>query len=159
MSGPFPHPRAALRAVRALRALLLALALPAGASGCVERLLQIRSDPPGAAVYLNGELLGKTPLDHRFDYYGSFDVTLRSERSLSLHKVETVHAPWYQWFPIDFFAENVVPWRVRDQRKLRYTLEPAPPLSGEAAGRALLETRGRLEALEGRLSPPAAASP
>ena len=50
-----------------------------GSAGCVERMLQIRSDPSGASVYVNGKPAGTTPLEHSFDYYGTFEVALRAK--------------------------------------------------------------------------------
>jgi hypothetical protein len=48
------------------RAGLLAAALLAVLSqaGCVERFLAIHSDPPGAAVYLDGEKVGRITHSH-----------------------------------------------------------------------------------------------
>ena len=41
-------------------------------TGCVQRILQVESAPPGASVHINGEAAGTTPLEHPFDFYGEF---------------------------------------------------------------------------------------
>jgi len=134
--------------------------------GCVERLLQIRSEPPGAAVFVNGEPAGETPLDYPFEHYGTFEITLRSKDHASFHVLEPVAPPWYQYIPIDLVAETVAPWRIRDHRKLRYRLEPLRPLDGDARDREMKSILDRQRAAEAQIddsvkagSPPAAASP
>jgi hypothetical protein len=122
------------------------------APGCVERLLQIRSDPPGAEVTVNGVRIGTTPIDHPFDFYGTFDVTLRAKDRISVRRLETVRAPWYEVPPIDFVAENLVPFRIRDHREVPVTLEPAA--QGEEVDAERREVIGRMEALESKIEPP-----
>ncbi len=119
--------------------------------GCVERLLQIRSEPPGAAVFVNGERAGETPLDYPFEHYGTFEITLRSKDHASLHVLEPVAPPWYQYIPIDFAAENLVPWQIRDHHKLRYRLDSLRPLDGEARDRELKGILDRQRAAEKKL--------
>ncbi len=141
---------------RRRRSLALALAAGCAASGagCVERLLQIRSDPPGAEVFVNGVRAGLTPLDHRFDFYGTFDISLRAKDHLSVHRLEKVNPPWYELMPLDFVTENLVPFKVRDRHRLRYALEPARPIEDEELDREVKEALERMEALEEKAGPP-----
>jgi hypothetical protein len=163
LRGPFHYNLAPMAGFTfRCRAAILSLALSLSglaSAGCVDRLLQIRSNPSNASVYLNNDLIGTTPIDHRFDYYGTFEVTLRSDRSFSVHRLEKISPPWYEFFPFDIFAENLLPWRIRDHRKLHYSLEPAPPLKEEEIDRTTKAVLGRLQALEARLQPPAPSSP
>jgi hypothetical protein len=106
-------------------AIVLAAAALSGA-GCVERLLQVRSDPPDADVFVNGELVGRTPLDHPFTFYGTVGVVVRRGGHESSHRLVALEAPWYETFPIDFFAELVVPWTIRDEHRHEVRLEPLP---------------------------------
>src|SRR5258706_9997592 len=57
-------------------ALLPALALVAG---CVERTMTIKSDPPGALVYLNDREIGRTPVTRDFTWYGDYQVEIRKD--------------------------------------------------------------------------------
>ena len=116
--------------------LLLGLAL--AASGCVERLLQVRTDPPGARVFVNGQEVGETPVDHSFGFYGTVGVVVRHDGYRSERVVKKLEAPWYEHFPIDFFAENVLPWTVRDHHLVEVKLIPLTDPEGEEARKALL---------------------
>ena len=91
------------------------------AGGCVQRTLQVESDPPGALVYLNGEEAGRTPMRKNFVWYGTYDVQLRKEGYHTLSRKTRVWAPWWQWPPIDLFAE-LLP--LEDKHFARYTLKP-----------------------------------
>jgi hypothetical protein len=109
------------------RVLLLATLLAAlSQAGCVERLLAIHSDPPGAAVYVDGEKVGTTPCEIHYTWYGTRLVVLEL-RGFSLVRKEVVlDAPWWQWIPIDFITDVVIPITIRDRVSVSYTLEPAP---------------------------------
>lgn len=104
----------------------LLLAFLGGGVGCVERLLQVRSDPQGASVYLNGKHIGETPLAHRFTFYGTVDVSLRATGHLAHRELKTLSTPWYQVFPADLFSEFFVPWTIRDVHTVAVTMTPAP---------------------------------
>ena len=101
---------------RLLIPILLALS-----AGCVRRTLEIRSDPPGAIVSLNGMEVGSTPLRREFTWYGTYDVELRKPGYETLKTTGKVIAPWWQWIPIDLFAEL---FPLHDHRRLAYTLQP-----------------------------------
>ena len=104
--------------------LLALLALSVG--GCVVRELNIRSEPPGATVYINGREEGKTPLKKNFDFYGSREVTLRKDGFRSLREIVTPSVPWYEFFPIDFITELLLPVRLHDRHEYSFKLEPLP---------------------------------
>jgi hypothetical protein len=91
--------------------------------GCVERMMQVESDPPGALVYLNGEEAGRTPMRKNFLWYGTYDVQLRKEGYRTLNKPTRVWAPWWQIPPIDLLAE-IIPLPLQDSQVVRYKLEP-----------------------------------
>ena len=57
---------------------LLLLGCLTGA-GCVQRMIKITSDPPGALVRLNDEEVGRTPVTVPFTFYGVYDVRLHRE--------------------------------------------------------------------------------
>jgi hypothetical protein len=91
------------------------------ASGCVRRTLTVTTDPPGALVYLNGVEAGRSPLQRDFIYYGTYDVAIRKEGYETLKTRGKVIAPWWQWVPIDLFAEALP---LHDRQTLTYTLHP-----------------------------------
>ncbi len=99
--------------------------------GCVQRRLTIRSNPPGALVYVDNYEIGTTPVATDFIYYGTRQIRLVKDGFETLTVLQPVPAPWYQYFPIDFFAENVVPGEIRDERCLDFTLSPQVIVQGE----------------------------
>jgi len=110
------------------RALLLAGLAAAALSqaGCVERLLAIQSDPPGAAAYLDGEKVGTTPCEVPYTWYGTRLLVLEL-RGFNLVRREVVlNPPWWQIIPIDFITDILIPITIRDRMSVSYTLDPAP---------------------------------
>jgi hypothetical protein len=93
-------------------------------TGCgVERTLTVRSDPPGALVYLNGEEAGRTPMRKTFLWYGTYDVQVRKEGYVTKSARTRVWAPWWQVPPIDLLAE-LVPVKLQDSHAVAYKLQP-----------------------------------
>ncbi|HZE97081.1 MAG TPA: PEGA domain-containing protein [Planctomycetota bacterium] len=109
------------------RILLLALLL-AGLSqaGCVERLLAIHSDPPGAAVYLDGEKVGTTPCEVTYTWYGTRILILELRGYTLIRQEVPLNPPWWQIIPVDFITDVVIPFTIRDRMAVSYTMEPAP---------------------------------
>lgn len=103
------------------RSLLFVLGLTLGGTGCVQRTLTVRTDPPGALVYLNDQEIGRTPVTRNFTWYGVYDLEIRLEGYESIKSTAPVIAPWWQWVPFDFFAEAFM---VTDKQELFYTLRP-----------------------------------
>lgn len=91
-------------------------------SGCVERKLTIKSDPPGASVYFNDSYKGKTPVDFDFEWYWTHDIRLEKEGYQEIKVQETIKAPPYMWIPVDLLIE-LLPLKVKDHHDLTYTLE------------------------------------
>ncbi len=97
----------------------------ASASGCVRRTITISTDPPHALVYLNDREVGRSTVSTDFLWYGDYDVIIRKEGYKTLKTHWKVDPPWYQWMPIDFFAEVLWPGRIHDHRHRHFVLEPA----------------------------------
>ena len=103
----------------------LVIALSAAAvTGCVERRYVSTSDPPGALVLRNGQPIGATPVDDHFVYYGNYHYTLIKDGFATLQADQNVPSPWYEFFPLDFFSENVVPTHIEDVHRFHYVLQP-----------------------------------
>jgi hypothetical protein len=106
--------------------LLGAAAAALSQAGCVERLLSIQSDPPGAAAYLDGEKVGTTPCEVPYTWYGTRLLVLEL-RGFNLVRQEVVlDPPWWQVVPIDFITDVLIPMTIRDRMSVSYTLDPAP---------------------------------
>jgi hypothetical protein len=104
--------------------LLVVLAALAVAPGCVRRRLLVRSNPPGATVYVDNQLIGTTPCATDFTYYGTREIRLVKPGYETLTINQPIPAPWYQIPPIDFVAENVVTSEIQDYRTLNFNLVP-----------------------------------
>jgi hypothetical protein len=102
----------------------LAILLAASMPGCVQRRMTIRSNPSGALVYVGNKEIGTTPVSTSYIYYGTREFKLVKDGYETLTETRRIRAPWYQWFPLDFVSENVLPVEIRDERMIDFTLQP-----------------------------------
>lgn len=120
-------------------------------SGCVRRRMTVRSNPPGAKVYIDDQEIGTTPCSTYFTYYAGRKVTLVKDGYRTETVYQNIDAPWYQYPGIDFVAENLWPREIRDERVLEFQLVPdelVPPDRLIANGERL-----RQNARDGNFSP------
>lgn len=106
-------------------------------SGCVQRRLMIRSNPPGALVYVDDYQVGTTPVATNFTYYGTRKIRLVMSGYETLTVMQPIPAPWYEFPGLDFVSENLVPGEIRDERVVEFQLKPqmivpSPQLLGRA---------------------------
>lgn len=108
--------------------LCVCTALAFGSLGCVTRTLTIKTDPPGAQVFVDDELIGESPVDMEFTYYGTRKIVIekRDADGKLEYDRETVYArvspPYYQVFPVDFISDVVIPMNIKDDRVLSFRL-------------------------------------
>ncbi len=102
--------------------LLVALAL--SLVGCVRRRLTVRSNPPGAVVYVDNQQIGTTPCSVDFTYYGTREIRLVKPGYETLAVTQPIPTPWYQYPGIDFISENLTPYKIRDNRTVSYDMAP-----------------------------------
>jgi len=126
------------RLIRRPRRLPAAIAIClVAAVGCVQRRMTIRSDPPGALVYVDDYKIGTTPVSTDFVYYGTRKIRLVKDGYETLTVRQPFPLPWYEVFPLDFVTENLWPAEIRDERVVDLSMSPAaatPP--EEVVGRA-----------------------
>src|SRR5262245_31624759 len=96
----------------------------AGLTGCVERRFVVLTDPPGAYLLVDNEPRGYTPQDDPYIYYGNRRFTIYKDGYQTLQVDQKITMPWYQYFPLDFFFENIWPFRIVDRREFVYQLTP-----------------------------------
>lgn len=104
-------------------AIFLALPLLAG---CVERKMIIRSEPAGAEVRVDGTVVGKTPCEVPFTWYGTRKIELERSGYESLTAKQEVFPPWWQMPVFDLFTDVLIPVDFEDTRTYDYTMEPSP---------------------------------
>ncbi|HET6884257.1 MAG TPA: PEGA domain-containing protein [Pirellulales bacterium] len=101
-----------------------ALLLAISAGGCVQRRITVRSNPPGALVYIDKHEIGRTPCSVEYIYYGTREIKLIKDGFETLTVLQWIPPPWYEIPGIDFFTESVVPFEIRDERTFNYQLVP-----------------------------------
>ena len=115
------------------------------ASACAaKRTLLVDSVPPGAEVEIDGQRLGRTPLELEFQHYGARQVQLTLPGFAGWTKVVRVKSPWYGRFPFDFLSEILFPIGWRDHHEVLAVLEPQVGTVGDPDLQAVL---GRARAL------------
>ncbi len=131
--------------------LVAALLAIASQTGCVRRRMTIRSNPPGAVVYVDERRIGVTPTSTSYTYYGTRNIQVAKDGYETVKEEHRFRAPWYQYFGIDFFAENLWPFETRDERILDFDLPPMQAtVPSQVIGRAD-QLRG--EAQRGLMTP------
>jgi hypothetical protein len=123
-------------------------------AGCVQRRMTIRSNPPGALVYVDDYQLGTTPVSHDFVYYGTRKIRLVKDGYETLTVRQPFPIPWYEYFPLDFVSENLIPWEIRDERVVDLAMQPAASTPPE-----LVVSRAEQVRLAAGSLPPAASAP
>jgi hypothetical protein len=111
-------------------------------SGCVNRVMTVKTDPPGALVYMNDQEIGRTPLSKEFLWYGNYDVVVRKDGYQTIKTSAAVPAPWWQWIPLDLVTDL---FPLRDEHVLKFALEPVGQVDPMAVLHRGEELRGELE--------------
>ncbi|WP_425397087.1 PEGA domain-containing protein [Aeoliella sp.] len=130
-----PKPRAAQ--------LLLLLLVLMTTTGCVRRRLTVRSNPPGALVYVDNQVIGTTPCSVDFTYYGTREIRLIKSGYETLTINQPIPAPWYQVPPLDFISDNFAMHKIRDNRTVSFNLQPQMMIPTEEVIRRGEELRSR----------------
>ena len=104
--------------------LLLSLATLFCQTGCVQRRLLVRSQPEGALVTIDRQVIGHTPVSVPFTYYGTREIQLERDGYKTIAVQQKIKAPWYGLFPISLLTENFWPREIRDSRVLDFQLTP-----------------------------------
>ena len=118
--------------VRALSAIVLSLAVASG-GGCVKRAIFVRAEPDDAKIFLDGAFVGKAPRKIPFTYYGTRDLVVRAPGRAPAQVAVDAAAPWWEYTPLDFVAEILLPFTIEDEREVFVALERAPPADLEGA--------------------------
>ncbi len=131
--------------------LLLAILLVSSQLGCVRRRMTIRSNPPGAVVYVDQQRIGVTPVSTGYTYYGTRNVQLVKDGYETVTEKHHFATPWYEYPVVDFFSENLWPFETRDERILDFDLPPQQAI----APTQVMERAGQLrnEAQRGLVTP------
>lgn len=90
--------------------------------GCVERTLNITSDPPGALVYVSDVEKGRTPLTMTFLHYGDYEIIFRKDGYTTAKTHANLNPPVYEYTGLDLLSE-IAPWTYHDRRHFHQKLD------------------------------------
>jgi hypothetical protein len=93
-------------------------------TGCVERKMQIRPDPPDAVVFIDGRRSEGSPDGETFIWYGTRTVTVVSEGHRPVTEQVTLAPPVYVVPPLDIVCELFLPWTLEDVHPVSIRLDP-----------------------------------
>lgn len=110
--------------------LLLVLVLLLNA-GCLRRRMTVRTNPPGAQVYVDRQLVGPSPASTSFTYYGTRHIEVVADGYRTEKVLRNLNPPWYQLPPLDFITETIWPGEIRDERIIDITMTPEQSLASE----------------------------
>lgn len=122
-----------------------------GSLGCVRRRLTVRTQPAGAAVYVDKQYIGTSPTATPVTYYGTREVEVVKDGFRTERVLRTFNPPWYQLPPLDFVSETLWPKEIRDERIVDIAMIPQQTMSSEQ-----LQSRAnnlRLQASQGVATP------
>lgn len=115
---------------------LIALQLVLPLTGCVQRRLQIRSQPEGALVSIDRQPVGLTPVSVPYTYAGTREFQLEKDGFKTVRVAQNIRPAWFDRFPISFFSNHFAGREVRDDRLFDFQMEPK-----EAVNEAVLFER------------------
>ena len=129
------------------KATVLALFATVGMSlaGCVERTLTVRSDPPGARIYLDDVERGETPCTFEFNFYGHRELVLRKDGYQTSKQTVVVKAPLHSVFPLDIFFDLLWPLTIEENHPYEVVLQPLTKPDPEKLIFRARELRERLQ--------------
>ena len=119
---------------------IMAIGLAVCLAGCVERKMEITSEPAGATVIVSDVEKGVTPVTVDFTWYGDYDIILRKDGYETLKTHARIDPPWYELPVLDFFSA-LAPWTYHDNCYLHYPLETYTPPSDDG----LVDRAGRMK--------------
>jgi hypothetical protein len=122
--------------------------------GCVDQRYVITSDPPGAMVLRNGVPIGATPVDDHFVYYGNYHFTLIKDGYETLQVDQDIPYPFYEYPPLDFVSEALVPVHLHDVHAFHYEMREAQPTSQDETIKRAQDLRNRGKVLVEQNPPP-----
>jgi hypothetical protein len=93
--------------------------------------MTVRTNPPGALVYVDDQEIGTTPVSTAFTYYGTRKIQLMKDGYETLTVKQRFFPPWYEFPVLEFFSENLWPFEVRDEHLLNFQLQPQQILPSE----------------------------
>jgi hypothetical protein len=112
-------------------------------AGCLERVIHVTTEPPGALVFINDQEVGRTPLETPFRDFGTYDVRVELEGYEAISVGLDAKAPFWEWPGIDLAAE-AMPFPIRTDVRWHFDLQPETT-DPEALLERAINMRDRME--------------
>lgn len=114
------------------------------------RTLRITTEPEGALVRLDEEVIGRSPLEHEFVHGGQRRLSLYLPGHRTWSRRIDLEMPWYSRFPMDLLTELLIPLGLDHEFEVdvRLTVDTREELGEEPALGAYLERALELRASE-----------
>jgi len=84
----------------------------------------IRTNPPGAVVSVDNQVIGTTPAATSFVYYGPREIRVEKDGFRTETIKKRINPPWYEFPGLDFISETLYPGEIRDERIIDVQLVP-----------------------------------
>lgn len=110
---------------------MLVLLAVVSSTGCVRRRLTVRTNPPGAMIYVDGRLIGPSPASTQFTYWATREIVAVGDGYRTEKVLRTFRPPWYQIPPLDFVSEVLWPYEIRSEHVVDLTMVPQPTVASE----------------------------
>jgi hypothetical protein len=92
-------------------------------AGCVKRIVTLETNPAQAEVYLNYKKVGTTPCQVEFSDYGTHYIEIVKTGYENIRQPLKLKAPLYEFFPLNFICEVIVPWELKDEHHFSFDLK------------------------------------
>ena len=102
--------------------------------GCIERKFVIITNPADSEVYIDGKYVGNSVLRNKNDpntgrieipfvYYAPREIIIKKKNYESRSEFLKPTTPWYDYFPVDFFTEILIPYTIKVRFLYRFDLD------------------------------------
>jgi hypothetical protein len=86
--------------------------------------MTVRTNPPGATVSVDNQVIGTTPAASSFVYYGTREFRVEKDGYRTETIMRRFNPPWYEFPGLDFISETLWPGEIRDERIIDVELVP-----------------------------------
>lgn len=86
--------------------------------------MTVRTNPPGATVSVDNQVIGTSPAASSFTYYGTREFRIEKDGFRTETIRRRINPPWYQYPGLDFITDTLWPKEIRDERIIDVQLVP-----------------------------------
>lgn len=120
-------------------------------SGCMRRQMIIQSFPEGAAVSVDHQPVGYTPVAVPFHYNGTREILLEKDGFKTVRVKQPINGAWYTYPPFSLFTDNFATREIRDSQRFNFQLEPMGQVNDQDLTDRAENLRGQV--LQGSITP------